>query len=239
MLSSKPVFFAILGMGFSIKWAPVFTLVHSCFAIRRRGMVLGVLSTNFTIGHGIMGLILSLLVARFDWRTCWFILSVPTFALILINGYLLRNKPQDVNLKPWGEEISILAANPPPASKSGIPYGELLKIRNLWFVATSYFFITFTAYVVNIFIVTYGNMELGFSYAQSAKLAGAIGFSGLIGLLVIPILSDSLGRKRSLILINFSMSLSIPLIIFVGNHWNGLLVIVCIFGFFYASVWPM
>jgi sugar phosphate permease len=233
------LFFAIVGVGSSAMWNPVSILVQRWFGVRRRGMILGILSTSFAIGYGTMGLILPLLVARFDWRTCWIILSAPAFALMLINGFLLRTKPQDLNLKPWGEEPSLLAENPPPASKSGIRYGELLKIRNLWLVAISYFFITFTAYVINIFIVTYGNMELGFPYVQSAKLASAIAFGGLIGVVVIPILSDSWGRKRSLILINFSLPLSILLIIFAGNHWNALLASVCIFGFFYAPAWPM
>jgi sugar phosphate permease len=238
-LTQASLFFAIVGVGSSAMWIPIVTLVQRWFGVRRRGMALGILSTSFTIGYGTMGLILPLLVARFDWRACWLILSAPAFALMLINGFLLRAKPQDLNLKPWGEETSIPAANPPPTSKSSIRYRDLLKIRNLWLVAISYFFITFTAYVINIFIVTYGNMELGFPYAQSAKLASAIAFSGLIGVLVIPILSDSLGRKRSLILINFSLPLSILLIIFAGNRWNVLLPIVCVFGFFYASIWPM
>lgn len=245
-LMGKPVsllqaclFFAMVGIGSSAMWTPVVTLVQRWFGVRRRGMVLGILSISYTIGYGIMGLILPPLVARFDWRTCWFILSVPAFALVLINGVLLRTKPQDLNLRPWGEDSSLAAENPSPAAKAGVRYGELLKIHSLWLVGISYFFIGFTAYVINTFIVTYGTMELGFPYAQSAKLASAIAFSGIIGVLVIPILSDSLGRKKCLILINFSLSLSILLIISAGSHWNALLTTVCIFGFFYAPAWPM
>lgn len=245
-LMGKPVsflqaclFFAMVGIGSSAMWTPVVTLVQRWFGVRRRGMVLGILSISYTIGYGIMGLILPPLVARFDWRTCWFILSAPAFALVLINGVLLRTKPQDLNLRPWGEDSSLAAENPSPAAKAGVRYGELLKIRNLWLVGISYLFIGFTAYVINTFIVTYGTMELGFPYAQSAKLASAIAFSGIIGVLVIPTLSDSLGRKKCLILIHTSLSVSIILIISAGNHWNALLTTVCIFGFFYAAAWPM
>jgi MFS family permease len=106
-------------------------------------------------------------------------------------------------------------------------------------VAISYFFIAFTAYVINIFVVTYGTMELSFPYAKAAKLASAIAFSGFIGSLLLPILSDSLGRKRCLTLIDISLSVSIILVISAGNHWNALVATICIFGFFYAAVWPM
>jgi sugar phosphate permease len=233
------LFFAIVGIGSSAMWTPVFTLVQRWFGVRRRGMVVGILSSAFTIGYGIMGLILPPLVSRFDWRTCWFILSIPAFALILINGLLIRTKPHDLNLKPWGEDSFITTENPSPAAQVGLPYRELLKIRNLWLVAISYFFIAFTAYVINIFVVTYGTMELSFPYAKAAKLASAIAFSGFIGSLLLPILSDSLGRKRCLTLIDISLSVSIILVISAGNHWNALVATICIFGFFYAAVWPM
>jgi len=245
-LMGKPVslfqaclFFAIVAIGSSAMWTPVFTLVQRWFGVRRRGMVVGILSSAFTIGYGIMGLILPPLVSRFDWRTCWFFLSIPAFALILINGLLIRTKPQDLNLTPWGEDSFIPTENPSPAAQAGLPYRELLKIRNLWLVAISYFFIAFTAYVINIFVVTYGTMELRFPYAQAAKLASAIAFSGFIGSLLLPILSDSLGRKRCLTIIDISLSVSIILVISAGSHWNALVTTICIFGFFYAAVWPM
>jgi MFS family permease len=115
----------------------------------------------------------------------------------------------------------------------------LLKLRNLWLVGISYFFIGFTAYVINIFIVTYGTMDLGIPYARSAKLASAIAFSGIAGALFIPILSDFLGRKRCLILIDSSMTASILLIVWAGNNWTALLAAAGIFGIFYAAAWPM
>jgi sugar phosphate permease len=232
-------FFAIVALGSSGMWTPVLTLVQRWFGVRRRGMVLGILSTGFAIGYGIMGLILPPLVAQFGWRTCWFILSVPAFALVLINGCLIRTKPQDLNLRPWGEGPFSPIGTPSQTSIGGLCYGDLLKTCNLWLVAISYFFIAFTAYVLNIFIVTYGNMELRFPYDQAAKLASAIAFSGALGALLIPFISDFLGRKRCLILIDVSLSASIILIISAGSNWDVLLIAVCIFGFFYASVWPM
>lgn len=114
-----------------------------------------------------------------------------------------------------------------------------MKIRNLWLVGISYFFTGFTAYVVNTFIVTYGTMELQFPFAQAARLASAIAFGGITGALFIPMLSDFLGRKKCLILINSSMAASILLIIWAGKNWTALLPAVCIFGVFYAAAWPM
>lgn len=233
------LFFAITGVGSSAMWTPVMTLIQRWFAVRRRGMVLGILSISYTLGYGIMGLALPPLVIRYDWRTCWLILSGLAFALVPLNGALLRTKPQDLSLGPWGDEPARPSLNQSDEIKGRVRYGELLKLRNLWLVGISYFFIAFTAYVINTFIVTYGTLELGFPYGQSAKLASAIAFSGIAGALFIPILSDSLGRKMCLILNNSSLAASVILIIWAGNNWTALIAAVCIFGVFYAAVWPM
>jgi sugar phosphate permease len=220
-------------------WTPVVTVVQRWFGFRRRGMVLGILSVSYAIGYGVMGLALPPLVDRYDWRTCWLILSSLALALVPLNGVLLRTKPQDLNLRPWGDESSLPSLNQSDEIKERIRYRELLKLRNLWLVGISYFFIGFTAYVINTFIVTYGTMELRFPFAQAASLASAIAFSGIAGALFIPILSDFLGRKRCLILINSSMAASIILIIWAENNWTALVAAVCIFGIFYAAAWPM
>jgi len=233
------LFFAIGGVGASAIWTPVVTLVQRWFAVKRRGMVLGILSTSSAIGFGVMGLVLPPLVARYDWRTCWLILSCFAFALVPLNGTLLRTKPQDLNLRPWGDEPDRLSVNPADDVKVGISYRELLKLRNLWLGSISYFSTSFSAYVIITFIVTYGTMELKFSFARASMLASAFAFSGFFGALFIPTLSDSLGRKKCLVLVCTVIALSILLIIWAGSNWVALFSTVCILGFFFQAAWPM
>jgi len=233
------LYFGIVGMGSSAMWTPVVTVVQRWFGARRRGMVLGILSVSYTLGYGIMGLVLPPLAARYDWRACWLALSGLAFALVPLNAALLRSRPREVDFSPWGDDPPFPPRNSSGETQPRLRYGELLKIRNLWLVGISYFFIGFTAYVVNTFIVTYGTMELHFPFAQAARLASAIAFSGTAGALFIPMLSDFLGRKKCLILINSSMAGSILLIIWAGQNWAALLPAVCLFGVFYAAAWPM
>jgi sugar phosphate permease len=233
------LFFGIVGMGSSAMWTPVVTVVQRWFGVRRRGMVLGILSMSYTLGYGIMGLALPPLVGRYDWRACWLALSGLAFALVPLNAAFLRSRPQEMDRSPWGDESPVRPRISSGQTQPRVRYGELLQVRNLWLVGISYFFIGFTAYVVNTFIVTYGNMELQFPFAQAAQLASAIAFSGMAGALFIPMLSDFLGRKKCLILINSSMAASILLIIWAGKNWAILLPAVCLFGVFYAAAWPM
>ena len=231
--------FFIVGVGGSAMWTPVVTLVQRWFAANHRGMALGIMSIGYAIGYGLMGLILPPLTARYGWRACWFILSVPAFALVLLNSLLIRTRPQDLNLTAWGDKPFLAPEGHFVVNREKIPYAKLLRFRNFWLGGISYFFIAYAAYVVNLFIVTYGNLELKFSFAQAAQLASAIAFSGLPGALLFPILSDFIGRKKCVIIINASLAFSILLIIWAGNHRSALFIAACIYGVFYAAVWPM
>jgi sugar phosphate permease len=233
------LFFAVVGVGSAAMWTPVATVVQRWFGVKRRGTVLGVLSIGFAIGYGTMGLILPPLVARYDWRACWLFLAGLAFALVPLNGVLLKTRPEEINLKPWGNDPDPVVESPSSIPHGGMSYRDLLRLPSLWLAAISYFFIGFTSYVVNLFIVTYGTMELKVPFAQAAQLASAIAFSGIIGGLLIPILSDSLGRKKCLLLIHGSLALSILLIIGAGSHWTALFLTVSVFGIFYAAAWPM
>ncbi len=233
------IYFAIVGVGSSAMWVPVAALVQRWFGVKRRGMILGILGTSPSIGYATMGVIFPPLVTRYDWRTCWFVLAFLAFALVPIHAMLVRTKPEDLNLRPWGDEPSPPPEDPPAEIKAKVGYRDLMKIRNLWFGGVSYFFIAFGAYIFNLFIVTYGTMELNLPFASAAKLASAMALSGIFGSLLLPTFSDSFGRKRSLMLINLSLASAILLVIWAGNHRVALLVTVCLFGFFNAAIWPL
>jgi sugar phosphate permease len=246
LLMSKPaslfqacLFFAIGGLGSSALYTSVTTLLQRWFAFKRRGMVLGILSTSSALGFGIMGLAIPFWIVHYDWRTCWLILASLAFALVPLNGLLLRTKPQDLNLGPWGDEPVLPAMTRQEGAKVGLGYREMLKLRNLWLGGISYFFVSFSAYIMITFIVTYGALELKLPYPEASRLASAFAFSGFFGTLFIPTLSDSLGRKRCLVLLCAFIASSILLIVWAGTSPAALFAAVCILGFFLQAAWPM
>jgi sugar phosphate permease len=231
--------FFVVGVGASAMWTPVVTLVQRWFESRRRGMALGILSLGYAIGYGIMGIVLPFLVARYGWRACWFFLAALAILLVPLNGIFIRSRPQDLHLKPWGKGSETPPESPAERPLSHIPLRALLRRPSLWLTGISYCSIAFSAYGVNLFIVTYVNLELEYPFAQAARLASAMAFSGIPGALLLPVLSDFIGRKRCLIFINAGMSASILLIIWAGSTWSALMTAVSVYGVFYASVWPM
>jgi sugar phosphate permease len=233
------LFFALVGAGSAAMWAPVVTLVQRWFGFKRRGAVLGILSVSYAIGYGLMGLVLPPLVERFGWRFCWVLLALLSFAMAPLNGLFLRTHPRDLGLRPWGEDTPAPEGVGSESLPAKAPYRLLLRLPNLWMGGLAYFFTGFTAYVVNLYIVTYANLELGFPFAQSAGLASFIAFSGIAGALTIPLLSDRLGRRKCLLLLNLGYSAVILLIVWAANSWPILVAAACLYGVIYTATWPM
>ena len=231
--------FFLAGIGASAMWTPVVTLLLRWFGGKRRGLALGILSISSAMGYGIMGLVLPLLATGYGWRACWFLLGACAFLLVPLNGLLLRDRPRELRLGPWGETTDSGSTPLPAESQEGFAYRRILRMPGLYLAGISYFFIGLTAYLVNLFIVTYGALELKYSFARAAQLASSIAFSGIAGALFLPALSDYIGRKKCLIIINAGMAASALLIIWAGNRWLALLAATSAFGIFYIAVWSV
>ncbi len=231
--------FFLAGIGASAMWTPLVTLLLRWFGGKRRGLALGIMSISSVMGYGTMGLVLPLLATGYGWRACWLLLGASTFLLVPLNGLLLRDRPRDLGLSPWGEPADSGSTPLPEESKEGLPYRRVLRTPSLYLAGISYFFIGLNAYLVNMFIVTYGALELKYTFGRAAQLASGIAFGGIAGALLLPALSDHIGRKKCLIIINAGMAASALLIVWAGDSRLALLAAAGTFGIFYAAVWPV
>lgn len=104
-LTTASIFYGIVGIGAAAMWVPNLTLIQGWFGVRKRGLALGILSPSYGIGLGLMGLVLPLIVSKYNWRSGWFILGIAGLALILLNGLLLSDRPEKKVLLPGEEEL--------------------------------------------------------------------------------------------------------------------------------------
>lgn len=234
------IFFCLTGAGSSAMWTPVLTVVQRWFGSRRRGMVLGILSTASGFGYAASGWLFPVLVGLSSWRLCWYVLGACTLIMVLINGILLRSKPEDLHLSPWGgERDSLTGGTPKEEGDTEVRYTEVFHSFRFWIIGTSYFFIACTLYIITTFMVDYANGELGLSLKQASFLATIHGLSQIIGLLTIPGLSDYIGRRLTLVGSNVVIASAIVGIIASGKALFGLYASVAILGMFYGITWPM
>jgi sugar phosphate permease len=231
------IFYSIVGIGAAATWVPIATLIQNWFGEKKRGLVLGILSPSYSVGFGLMGLILPVIVLEYNWRVGWFILGIAGFFLFFLNGLLLRDRPEEMGLRPWGESVEREMEAASPNKTMG--YLEILKEGKFWIIGISYFAISYGTYSLLDFIVTYGVMELKIPYQVAALFITVIAFISVVGGILLMALSDYIGRKKSLVIIHILVALSVLFVISRGRNLPLLMVAVGCFGFLYGPIWPM
>jgi len=236
-LLTAVLFFGIVGIGAAGLWTPVVTLVQRWFGESRRGLALGILSPSYVLGFGLMGLILPIIVKQYGWRIGWFILGICGFGLVPLNAAFLRSRPEEMGIVPWAE--SLKESKAAASADQPLGYSKIFTKQVFWLIGFAYLLIASGTYIILDFIVTYGVMELKIHYTVASGLISVVGFSSVFGGFILLTLSDYIGRKKSLVIIQTWLGCGILLTIFVGNRITLMMVGMGIFGFLYGAIWPM
>jgi MFS family permease len=162
------------------------------------------------------------------------------FFLFFLNGFLLRDRPEKMGLSPWGEPGA-----PNEAVKEMIPplktmgHFGILRKRRFWIIGISYLAISYGVYAVVDFIITYGAMELQIPYRIASILITVISFSGVFGGILLMGLSDYIGRRKSLVITQALIAMTILFVIVGRDRIFSLMLGMACFGFLFGAIWPM
>jgi len=233
---SGVLFFSIAGFGTAALYSPIVSLIQRWFGERRRGLALGILQMGSALGIASMGILLPILVSRFDWRFCWFFLGGLMFILFLMNACYLRNDPKELELLPWGNGSGSASQRKEERKAS---YYEIFRLRPFWMIGISYLFSSASFYAIFTFIVMYGVMEVGVSHATASRWVTQMSLSGLLGAPIMLFLSDSIGRKKTILLCQLFIFLSGFGLVLSKGSTAGFMVCVSALGFFFHPVWPL
>jgi sugar phosphate permease len=239
-LASASLYFGLAGLGATGLWAPVITLVQRWFAVHRRGLALGILSSGYGLGFAAMGAVFPLIVKSLSWHYAWFFLGGMALCMVIFNALFLKSDPRSAGLEPWGQK----AATPgkieyPPASADRISLRRLLKIRQFWLIGASYFAIAYSLYGITTFMVDYGKYQLGLPLEKASLLATIHGLGQIAGVLTVLPLSDYIGRKKTIMISNSFITLALAGILIAGDSWIFLCILVGIVAIFYGVTFPI
>lgn len=232
--------YGIVGLGATGLWAPVITLVQRWFAFHRRGFALGILSTGYGLGFATMGAVFPWIVNNFSWRYAWFFLGGLAVSMVAVNGVCLRSDPIHSNANPWGgarDTVDRIDTDKTPAER--IPMSSLFKNSRFWLIGFSYFAIAYSLYGMTTYMVDFAKYQLNLPLDKASFLATIHGISQIIGVLTILPLSDYLGRKRTIIISNAIIAVSLASILWVGESWGLLYISIAIMALFYGPTWPI
>jgi sugar phosphate permease len=234
-LEGAMLFMAIAGVGISATWAPVVALCTGWFGPNRRGSVLGTITGGVHLGYGVLGVVFPLLVARYSWRLGWVLLGLSAVLVAVMNGLVLRSRPEDVGLQSLGGQTKTIETS----IQGKRNYQEVFKKKKFWLIGTSYFFIAFCYYTLISFMVTYGTTELGIHYGVASSFATVFAFAATAGAVSVGTFSDRFGRKRSIILSELLIAGSVFLMIAAGPSFWILFPAIGVCGLFSGPIFPL
>lgn len=239
-LWSACLFFAIAGLGATGMWAPVVALVQRWAAVRRRGIMMGIVSTGFGLGLATMGAVFPWLVENLNWRYAWYFLGAMALALVPLNAFFLRSDPKSAGFQPWGQPAA--PSNPgidtnPVGTR--IPLSTLFKNTRFWLIGLSYFAIAYSLYCITTFMVDYAEYQLELAKGVASRLASIHGIGQVLGVLTVLPLSDYLGRKKTILISNAVIAVALIGILIAGKQWVWLYFFVGCLGVAYGTTFPI
>lgn len=229
-------FFAMAGVGAAAVYSPIISLVQRWFGERRRGIALGILQMGSALGMGSMGILLPMLVSKFGWRSCWYLLGGSMLALVFINGFYLRSDPRESGFLPWGNGPGTVGRG---EEEKEVHYQEVLKLWLFWIIGISYLFTSASFYVIFTFIVMYGVTEVEISHSIASGLITMMALAGLLGAPIMLHLSDRIGRKKAILLCHLFIFLSGSCLVLSKGSVAGLIAAVGGLGFFFHPIWVL
>lgn len=235
------LFYAIAGLGGTGMWTPIITVVQRWFSPHRRGLALGILSTGYGLGFAAIGAAFPWIVGQYSWRYAWYFLGTGALVMVLFNGVLLRSDPESSGYVPWGTKAESGSNDNTGMDIKRKPVSLSMVFRNsrFWLIGVSYFCIAYCLYGITTFMVDYAKYQIGLPLERASLLATVHGLAQILGVLVILPLSDYLGRKKTIILSNAFISLSVVGILGAGHSGPLLFVFVGVLAFFFGATFPI
>jgi MFS family permease len=181
----------------------------------RRSLVSGIVKSGAGAGQFVIPLLLTLLLASWDWRTaCLIFGAASTVLLTFLAQFLSRDPPAAAGTGSAGSPKTA----EPLATEPGLTLSEAVRTRNFWILCVGQFLVFFCLMVVMIHIAPHAR-DLGFSAELAAQVLATVGAASIAGRLVMGAVADRLGGKGALIVAYGVLSASLFWLLFIREPW--------------------
>jgi sugar phosphate permease len=213
---SLPVLFGLLainGLAQATGWSGNVGTMANWFHKHERGKVMGVWSTNFTVGSIASGLVMAAVLQwrslpdlgfrpstvaadAAPWRWCFYVGAIVLMVVMLQYYFLQRTRPEDVGLAPVDDPVT--PATPEAEAAPGAPRLSRDAWKNLLLVGGFYFFAKIVRYAIWSWSAYLLNRNYGMTDSQAAGYSIAFDLCGIPGVYLTGYLSDRFfGSRRA------------------------------------------
>ncbi|MDP6510660.1 MAG: MFS transporter [Dehalococcoidia bacterium] len=214
-------FYAIVGLGMGISFAPITATVIHWFQ-QSRGLALGITSVGTGIGGMIFPPLSNQLILMWGWRSSYLVLGLAMGAVVFIAGSFLRSTPREMGLLPYGAKGSgtplVSEDADHPIAQTGSTAGEALRTMAFWAIFFAALAAVFSFSLVNVHMVPYAT-DQDITPATAAAFMAMFGAGNSIGRLGLGALSDRIGRKRMFITVLVTSGVAMLFLTTARSPW--------------------
>jgi sugar phosphate permease len=214
---------------------PLTSMVTRWF-ISHRGVAVALTNCGIGVGGALFAPLSRLLIMSFDWRSTFFFYGLLAWAVVLPLTLLLRNRPQDMGLLPYGAAPEGTATRP-AATPTPYTFTQVLAIPAFWIIALVHLFCC-AAHSGPIFHMISAVIDVGVDKLAAATVFAISSFASLPGRLGTGLLADRYGSKNILVIWLTMQATAVLLYLFVGD-FVGFTTLGLYFGISYGGVMPL
>ena len=204
----------------------------------RRGLVVGILIASVATGQLVFLPLLASITERMGWRVALFLvcamLALAAFAVLMV----MRDRPSDVGLRPFGDHGTEPLPAPPPnnapiAAAALGALGDAARTRVFWILFATFFICgASTNGLIQVHLIPMC-LDFGIPQVQAASLLAAMGVFDFFGTIASGWLSDRYDNRWLLFWYYGLRGLSLLLLPFTDFTFYGL----SLFAMFYGLDW--
>ena len=228
----------VVGVGTGMTALVLGATIAARWFVARRGLVVGILSASVATGQLVFLPLLAHLTDRFGWRIGLALMCVMLAVAALIVLMVLRDRPSDVGLQPYGEKATEPQAAPAP-NKAPIMAAALGTLRDasgsgvFWALFATFFVCgASTNGLVQVHLIPMC-LDFGIPQVQAASLLAAMGIFDFFGTIMSGWLSDRYDNRWLLFWYYGLRGLSLLMLPFTDFSFYGL----SLFAMFYGLDW--
>jgi MFS family permease len=228
----------VIGIGTGMTALVLGATIATRWFAERRGLVIGILTASVATGQLVFLPLLASLTERYGWRLALgfvcIALGVSAFAVLLV----MRDRPSDVGLRPFGDEGTEPLPAPPVnhGSITAVALGTLRdasQSRAFWILFATFFVCgASTNGLVQVHLIPMC-LDFGIPQVQAAGLLAAMGIFDFFGTIMSGWLSDRYDNRWLLFWYYGLRGLSLIFLPFSDFSFYGL----SIFAMFYGLDW--
>ena len=224
----------VVGVGTGLTALVLAATIATRWFTQRRGLVVGLLTASSATGQLVLLPLLADLTERWGWRASVLLICALLGVAGLVVLALMRDRPSDLGLRPYGEAGAPDAAAPAPAATSALAaLRDAARTRTFWVLFGTFFVCgaSTNGLIQTHFIPLCADYGLG--PVQAASALAAMGVFDFVGTTASGWLSDRYDNRWLLCWYYGLRGLALAFLPFSGFSFAGL----AVFSTFYGLDW--